>query len=170
MSALLLADAKEHLNVTITLSDAELQQLIDACEKAIAHWTGPLEPTTKTKRVAGGSSLFLPPPVISLTSVTPVLPGAVAMDLAGFDIDPETGQVTNYSSLPLYADRYIVVYQAGYTTLPDDLMLAVKELLRHVYSSSQRKPGSTPSQVVSPYFLPNFVETLIEPYRGTGFA
>jgi len=173
VSALSLDEAKAHLNITADVDDSELQAFIDAAERAIAHYTGPLEPTTRTIRVPGGQALVLPVPVISLTTVTPILPGATALDLSGFDIDPISGVVTNYTALPLSAREYIVTYVAGWSDVPDDLLLAVKVLLRHFWSSQRgggQRPGRTPEPAAVPYALPYFVLTLIEPYQRPGIA
>jgi len=164
MSVLSLADAKTHLNITVGDYDAELLSLIAACEKRIAAEVGPLSPTATTSRVRGrGWDLPLPvTPVISLTSVTPV--GGVAMDLSSLYVEPKSGVVefdSGFGYFPAY--RYTVVYQAGRTTCPDNLLTAVKELVRLTWAGTQRggsrRPGSAPSDGYS-NTLPNVGDEL----------
>ena len=179
MSAVSLPDVKAHLGIEKDDDDTELQAILDAAEAAIAHRVGPLAPTTVTVRVPGATGpLSLPVrPVISLTSVTPSYGGA--LDVTRLDVDPVTGLVAYqgyYSSFVSYFPMawYSVVYQAGFTTLPADLVLAVKELVRHLWSP-QRGPGRVPGPAVdlqppAGYALPNRVLELLAPYQQTTFA
>jgi hypothetical protein len=83
-----------------------------------------------------------------------------------------------------------VVYQAGwqvgadpeadgYVALPADLVLAAKEMVRHLWltqrGSGVQRPGSRPSDTLSntlpgaAYTLPFRVEQLLAPYIRAGF-
>jgi len=143
MSVLSLPLAKDHLNVSgtpTTLGDTELQAIIDSAEAAIAQKCGPLASTATTSRVRGDGveRLVLPvPPVISLTSVTPV--GGTALTLG--DLMVTAGGVVEYVNGGSFGSRwYDVVYAAGRTACPADLLWAVKELVRHL-AETQRGPG-----------------------------
>jgi hypothetical protein len=179
MSVLSLDDAKTHLNVTTSANDAELTSIIDAAEAAITARVGPLEPTVVTARVPGGSSLVLPViPAISLTSITPYGGTALTLD-ASYYLDVEAGTVT-YAMHYLFGYTYYdVVYVAGRTTCPPDLLLAVKELVRHLWKTQRggmQLPGSQPSDALSTtlpgsaYTFPIRVEQLIAPHERLGFA
>lgn len=176
MSVLTLAKAKTHLNIGTSAHDVELQDIIDAAEAAIAEKCGPLEPVAKSERVVGcGSSLLLRhTPVVELTSVTPV--GGTAYDVALFYVDPTAGVVTWASGRGTFASSpgYDVVYQAGRSSVPADLLLGVKEHVRHLWESQrgpQRRPGSTTSDAASntlpgaAYLFPFRVEQLLAPHR-----
>lgn len=164
MSVLSVAQAKEHLNITSSDFDAELSGIIDACEDRIAADVGPLSPVATTSRVRGRSwDLTLPvTPVISLTSVTPV--GGTAMDVSTLYVEPKSGVLefdSGFGYFPAY--RYTVVYQAGRSSCPDNLLMAVKELVRLTWGGSQRggskRPGSAPSDGYS-NTIPNVGEEL----------
>lgn len=179
MSVLTLAQAKAHLNVTGGQQDVEVQSMIAAAEAAIAKRCGPLSSTSTTVRVAGGSpELVLPvTPAVSLTSVTPV--DGSALTLSDLYLDTGAGLVTYNSGAGFSSRLYDVVYNAGRTTVPDDLLMAVKELVRHMWATQRgptRRPGSTPSEAVAntvpgaAYALPFRVSELIAPHLQHGFA
>lgn len=170
MSALSLADAKTHLNITGTDDDTELQSFIDAAEAVIALRCGPLASTATTSRVEGGSVLILPvSPAISLTSVTPV--GGSALSLTGISLAAERGVVSYDSGSAFSARLYDVVYDAGRSSVPADLMLAVKELVRHMWATQRgNQPafaGALPDDEgelvtnTATYLFPRRVEQLI---------
>lgn len=180
MSVLKLTDAKTHLNMTQAVNDGELQGMIDAAEDAIAKKVGPLEQVTVTKRISGGSALVLPVlPAVSLTSITPSLPLAGPdVSLADVYLDADAGVVMHvWSGFPSLA--YDVVYTAGRTDCPDDLLLAVKELVRHMWDSQRggaKRPGAQQSDALSntlpgsAYTFPIRVTELIAPHLRLGFA
>lgn len=178
MSVLTLAAAKTHLNITSTTHDTELGAFITAAEAAITVRCGPLESMAVTERVtvASGQLALSRPPVVSLVSVTPV--GGSALTLGDLYLDGRAGVVTgNVSSIP--SGDYDVTYNAGRVTCPDDLLLAVKELVRHLWDTQRgptRRPGSTASELTSntlpgaAYLLPFRVSELIAPHMQPGFA
>ena len=177
MSVLTLADAKIHLNITGTTSDTELQAVIDAAEAAIGQVVGSLTPTTITRRIPGASlTLVLPvTPVISLTSVTPV--GASAVTIGDLYLDTALGIVRyDLTQRPFPYPWYTVVYQAGWDTdtVPDDLLSAIKELVRHFWKTQRGtsgRPGSIESTEMSnklpgaAYSFPIRVSQLLAPHR-----
>lgn len=174
MSALSVPDALTHLNMTSGNHDGELTRMIDAAEAAIAKRVGPLEATAVTERVSGGrTSLVLNhPPFISLTSVTPV--GGTALTVGDLYLSP-AGIVTYAESDTCFGERsYDVAYSAGRATCPDDLLMAVKELVRHMWDTQRggaRRPGSTTSDAASntlpgaAYLFPFRVEQLLAPHE-----
>lgn len=180
MSVLLLAEAKTHLNWSSALNDAELQEMIDAAEAVLAKHVGPLTSVATTVRVYGGScALALPRlPAVSLTSVTPS-DGGSALTLGDLYLNPGAGTVTYNSGAYFSARYYTVVYNAGRATCPDDLLMAVKELVRHMWMTQRggsRRPGSAASDATAntvpgaAYMLPFRVTELITPHLQRGFA
>lgn len=168
MSVLLLADAKAYLGIPAATAthDAELQEFIDAAEAAIGDRVGPLAPEARTARVvAVGGTLMLPAaPVSTLTSVTPV-DGSTSLVLDDLYLDVPAGLVTGV--LP---GEYTVSFIAGRSTVPASLLLATKELLRHLWRT-QRGPGGS-SDAPSPgmsFAMPNRVLELIGPHLSVGF-
>lgn len=171
MSTVTLADAKLYLGITGTASDVELQTFIDTAEAMIGKRCGPIAATATTSRVRGGGyALPLPvTPAISLTSVTPA--DGAALTLADLYIDQGAGVVTYNSGASFPVRYYTVVYSAGRTTCPADLLTAVKELLRHLWDT-QRGPRNPRVEPVpgAAHSLPYRVTELIAPHIQPGFA
>lgn len=175
MSVLTLPQAKEHLNISGNANDAELTAMIAAAEAAIGQRCGPLASTATTVRVKGGGALVLPvTPALSLTSVTPV--GGTALTIS--DLHVTSGGLVTYNSGAGFSSLYYdVVYNAGRTTCPDDLLMAVKELVRHMWRTQRgptRRPGSEPSDATAntvpgaAYMLPFRVSELLAPHLLVG--
>lgn len=173
MSVLSLPAAQAHLSLNSGQYDNELQAMIDAAEAVIARRCGPLTSTATTARVRGASvGLTLPTaPAISLTSVTPV--GGTAISLSDVYLNVGAGRVTYNSGAVFSSCFYDVVYAAGRSPCPADLLLAVKELVRHMWQTRRgptRRPGSEPSEATSntvpgaAYILPFRVSELIAPH------
>lgn len=182
MSVLSLAEAKQHLNITNTANDDEVVAFRDAAEAFITRRIGPLEPTVVTRRVVRyGNSLVLPVvPVLSLTSVSPDYGSPVTVGDLRFDAD---SGVVSYTAATATFGRYLytVVYTAGWPDgqLPADLLMAVKELLRHLWTSQRGsgvRPGSRPPEGAAntlpgaSYLLPIRVEQLLANYQLPGIA
>jgi len=177
-SVLDLASAKAYLNITAGTFDAELQAVIDAAEAALAQHVGALQPTALTDRVEGGDvALVLPTaPVVGLTSVTGVSGSTVT--IGDLYVNQGAGVVTYNSGISFAERYYTVVYNAGRATCPDDLLLAVKELVRHIWETQRGsgRPGSRSSEMLSntlpgfAYTFPFRVSELIAPHLQPGFA
>lgn len=172
MSAVSLADVKTHLNMTTTANDTELQRFIDVAETAIGHWVGPLTPTAVTEKLnGGGTSLVLRYPAVSLTSIA--YADGTASTLSDYDLDTATGIVYwNFGTagrFPGSSRNVTVTYQAGFTSLPADLVHAVKELVRHLWETQRpNKPGRTSGDEFVPGSLDTYpprVQGLLAPYR-----
>lgn len=179
MSVLPIATARAHLNITGIAHDTKLESVIDAAEAVIAQRCGPLVSTATTVRIAGGGSALVLPvtPALSLTTVTPV--DGTALTLGDLYLDTGAGIVTYNSGSSFSARYYTVVYAAGRTSVPSDLLMAIQELVRHMWETQRgptRRPGSTASDATSntvpgaAYLLPFRVSELIAPHVQFGFA
>lgn len=181
MSALSLAEAKTHLNMTGDAQDEELESTIAAAEAAIVALIGPLEPVSATDYISthGLDSFGLRLlPVLSLTSITPA--GGTAMNLTDVRVEHDSGLVSFIGGRGSWtASEYTVVYQAGRDPVPADLLMAVRELVRHFWSTQRgptRRPGASPSDALAntipgaAYALPIRVSQLLAPYQTFGFA
>lgn len=173
MSALDLAAARSHLNITAETHDAEITTTIEAAEGAIASLCGPLEPVTRTERVRGGrpALTLLVTPVVTLTSVTALDGTTLTVD--DLFVSPHAGRVTRTDGSLFSAAFYDVVYSCGRTECPPGLLLAVKEMLRHLWDTQRggsRRPGSQQSEALSnslpgsAYTFPNRVTELMTPH------
>jgi hypothetical protein len=149
VGVLTLAEVKEHLNITTSANDTELQNFANRAEAAVAGRCGPLASTAVTTKVRGFSPVLRPhiTPILSLTSITPV--GGAALTLSLF-VTPEVGlrgpQVIEWLAPGgvFNAAWYDLVYNAGRSTLPDDLRLAALEGVRYYW---QTQLGETPASM-----------------------
>lgn len=178
MAVLSLTDAKIHLNITVATFDAELTAFIAAAESAIGKKVGPLEAVARTVRVRPvGRALIVRPPLATLTSVTDS--SGVALTVANLHFATASGVITYSDGQSFTARWYDVVHTHGWASCPSDLVLAVKELVRHLFDTQRgpaRRPGSTASDTVAntvpgaPYVFPFRVTQLLAPYVLPGSA
>lgn len=151
MSVITLAEAKEHLILEAGTTDAKVQRVLDAAERAVAEKCGPLTSVATTERVNGGGTglVVKATPMVSLTSVTPV--GGSAYDVTQMSTDLAAGVIEWTSGAHFTTGRYDVVYQAGRSSLPEDLRLGILELVRHKWDT-QRGGGTRPGPRTSDSF------------------
>jgi hypothetical protein len=172
VSVLSLADAKTHINVTGTAQDTEISAFIARAERAIAERVGPLEPEARTVRVTPtNSTLLVPSPAVSITSVTDS--EGVALTVA--DLHLERAGLITYDDGRTFSSRwYDVVYLHGRSSCPADLVLAVAEMVRHLWDTQRGRStpgGPRASEMTSntipgaAYLLPFRVAELIAPHR-----
>lgn len=170
-SVLPLEEAKKYLGIPDAAGthDVELQAIIDSAEAALEQRVGPLRSQTRTDRVRGGRALsLLTSPAITLTSVVEVAGTSVPVD--DLSLNGAAGVVTSIFGGTFPAYEYDVTYTAGRASCPPDLMLALKELVRHLWRT-QRGPGGTgdaPTPGMS-FAMPNRVLELIGPHLSVGF-
>jgi len=174
VSALTLAQAKTHLNITSATYDAELQTFIDTAESVVSAYCGPLSSSAATYRVrATGDTLVLPvAPILSVTSVTPVYPtGAAALTMTDLWTDTDAAIVRYVSGQWFGVGWYDVAATVGRSSVPPDLLMAIKEELRHLWKtqrgSALGRPGSSPEDNPDGggYLVPYHVMEMLAPYR-----
>lgn len=172
MSALSLDEAKAYLNIQSSNSDAKLQATIDAAEAALGQRVGPIGSTTVTRRLQGCCSVLNLPitPVISLTSVTPYQ--GTALTVTDLYVDKVTGLVTFNNLVGFPSLYYDVVYEAGRSPVPGDLIEAIRALVEHMWQPA-RGPRSTSGDTSgnlpgAAHALPYRVQELIAPYVQVG--
>jgi hypothetical protein len=173
VSVVSLADAKAFLNQTTSTNDDEVQMFLDRAERILARRVGPLGTETVTDEVhTGPGPLVLRRyPVVGVTSATSY--GATVTDL---DLDTDAGVL--YGTFGSTSRAVRVTYTAGRESLPEDLELAVLELVKHLWESQRGNsaatpPGSYPGEDVQPaagYLLPYRVQSLIEPFLSPAVA
>ena len=171
MSALTLDAAKAHLNINSSTNDTELQTVIDSAEAQISQTVGPLTPVARDDMVTGGVLLVLPvSPVVSLSSVATVGAAPEVVDVSGLLVDGPAGLVRALDGSRFCAALYRVTYQAGWASVPADLLFAVKEQVRHLWQTQRggiRVPEAGGELVQVGYAMPNRVLELIAPYRNS---
>lgn len=147
---------------------ATVADFIAAAEEQLTSKVGPLEPATVTeKRWANGigTLVLTETPVISLTSLTPVLLGMPVVPMELLEVDERSGVVERIDCLPL-CGRWTVVYQAGFATLPMTVKTAGLDLIMHWWRQSQSHSSATYGETTVTDFsdLPNAVMNKLRPY------
>lgn len=179
MSLLTLDEAKAQLDITTTTHDVELQAYIDSLTSVIEGIVGPVENRSVTEDIEGcGRTLaLLHTPVVSLTSLTPVLATGLPVDVAGLHVDGKTGIIRRTDGTPFAGGPWTAVYTAGRGAVPPTINLAARILLQHLWRTqygASRGLGSIGGgddyDVTQPvpgfgYAVPNRVLELLQPYK-----
>lgn len=165
-----LADAKNMLNITSTNLDEEIRDYIFAVTDVIEGKIGAVIPRTVVEQVQSyGSALAVSvTPVISVTSLTPVLVGGYPFTTVGLVVDSLSGIIRRADRGTFLGDVYLATYQAGRPgPIPAAISMAARIILKHLWQV-QRGTGraATDPGADSPgYLIPNRAETLLEPYK-----
>lgn len=161
--------------------DADIIAYVQAATPLIEHMTGRLRPASLTRRFNGGkSALLLTDPIESAASVTQVTEDETA--ITDYVVDPESRIL--YAGTRSAPRRFrdgiqniAVTYTTGYTTIPQALQLATRELVRHMVQVGKQAARATPVANAQPndaapmgFILPKRVIELCAPYRNGGFA
>ncbi|MEV0779178.1 head-tail connector protein [Streptomyces sp. NPDC050428] len=176
MALLTLDEAKAQLDIDGTAEDVELQAYIDALTAPIERHVGPIENRPVTEQIdSRGSRLALSQvPAVSLTSITPVLNGGLAIDVTGLALDGDTGVLWRRDGQCFYGGPWTVVYTAGRGAVPPTINLAARILLQHLwrtqYGAARGGGGADDYAVTEPipgfgYAIPNRVLELLEGFK-----
>lgn len=179
MALVTLAEAKAQLDIDSGTSDIELQVYIDALTAAIERHVGPVENRAVTETIAkGGAALCLSQlPVVSLTSLAPILTAGTAVQVSDVAVDAATGIVRRKDGGRFCGGPWTATYTAGRGTVPPTIKLAALILLQHLWRTqygASRGVGSVGGgddiSVNEPiagwgYAIPNRVLQLLEPYK-----
>jgi hypothetical protein len=169
-----LADAKAQLGIATgtTTYDADIELYVEAATPIVEAITGPMVQASRTFTLNGGSSVLALP--VKFTSVTSVTVGGVAT--TSYDADPLSGLI--YSETGAFASgiqNVVVVVAVGSATIPSNVKLAARELVRHWWQTSRQanRPG-TAEQVAQqplPLGVSRRIGELLAPNAGlAGFA
>ena len=172
-SVLPLDQAKQHLNISGSTSDAELQATIDAAEARLSQEVGALRPADRTDRVlrsGDGTFLLLPTaPASNLTAVVSADEAATALDLSMLVLDGNAGTISYADGWSVFrSPAYMATYSAGWADVPADLLYAIRELVRHLWQTQRGMPLLSDGPVDMPpagFALPNRVLEMIAPHR-----
>lgn len=180
MALLSLAEAKDQLNITGDANDAVLEAYIAGVTTAIEAHVGPVEARTvrethETPTYGARVLVLTQSPVISLTSVTPVLTAGTEYAVSSLALDSTTGAVQRLDGGRLYGPLS-VLYIAGRSEVPPTINLAARLMLQHLWRTrrgSARGPviaGGDDYDVNEPvagwgYAIPNRVLELLASYK-----
>ncbi|MGW0169556.1 head-tail connector protein [Streptomyces sp. NPDC003343] len=180
MALLTLDDAKAQLNITSGNDDTEIQAYIEAVTPVIEEYVGPVEAreVVENQNAGGGRRVLVlrTTPVLSLTSVQPLLTGGASYPVDGLVPDLGTGEVFRRDG-GVFRGLLQVTYQAGRAgDVPATINLAARILVQHLWRTqrparSAGLPGGGDDYSVSEpvpgfgYAVPNRVLELLAPYR-----
>ncbi|MGP4048779.1 head-tail connector protein [Streptomyces sp. 2A115] len=179
MALLTLAEAKAQLDIDTATHDTELQVYVEALTAAIERHVGPVESRAVTETTtAGGAMLCLSHiPVVTLTSLVPVLTDGTAVTVSDVAVDSATGILRRKDGACFSGGPWTATYTAGRGTVPATIKLAALILLQHLwrtqYGASRGLSGVgggddfSVNEPVSGwgYAIPNRVLQLLEPYK-----
>ncbi|MFF3128510.1 head-tail connector protein [Streptomyces sp. NPDC057908] len=176
MALLTLEEAKQQLDIETTANDTELQAYIESLTAPIERHVGPIENRLVTEQLdSRGSRLALSQvPAVSLTSITPVLAGGLAINVAALVLDGDTGVLWRRDGQFFYGGPWSVTYTAGRGTVPPTINLAARMLLQHLwrtqYGAARGGGGADDYSVTEPipgfgYAIPNRVLELLEAFK-----
>lgn len=139
-----LAEAKQQVNIEGDRHDTELAYYVQAATAPVEDVVGPVLPRDVTEIQPGGRVLVLNrPPVLSLTSLTPVLTGGVGYAITDLDVDAETGIVRRLDG-GVFAGPLRVVYVAGRDEVPPHIGLAARIIVGHMWETQRVSATSRP--------------------------
>ena len=170
-----LAEAKTHLNIRDSSTDAELTTFVTVSsdlveEKANRTWRD----TSVVEYHTGGTNelLLYRSPVKTITSI---VDQGTTIPSTEYRLIPETGRVIrNYVPFVGLAGEVVVTYTAGITTVPELVKHATREVLRHLWQTQRgsqggRSPLAGDDYVASSGFsVPNRVAELIDGLSAPG--
>jgi hypothetical protein len=167
-----LADAKAHLNLTGVEFDEELRAFIEAVTPVVEDVVGPVVARTYTEVHSGGPFLVLGySPVISLTSLAPVLTNGITYEVADLDVDTEVGVVRRLDG-GRFCGPLRAVYKAGRPIVPANISQGAKEVIRHMWETQRGHSGARPGfgeeefvTTGSGYTVPRRVMELLAPHK-----
>jgi hypothetical protein len=139
-----LADLKAYLNVTVTTDDVLLQRLITSCSGFMQAWMNrviAISTYTETRDGTDGTRLYMRNyPITAVTSVS--------IDQIAIASSPNSGQqgfYFNYDTVMLNGYTFnrgqsnvVIVYSAGYATVPFELAQACIEMVAKRYVERTR--------------------------------
>jgi hypothetical protein len=173
-----LDDAKQHLNITGTTNDAELEVYIAAVTEAIEAYIGPVGRRTITETVSPSSGVLLlsTVPVLSLTSVMPY--ASAPLTVSTLTVNKTAGIIYPGAYSGFWAVSYDVVYLVGRASVPASVNTAGRLVLQRLWET-QRGGTTSPARIIGglgseeigaetaafSYVKSYGVRELLDPYR-----
>jgi hypothetical protein len=173
-----LRDAKQQLNLSLTSTthDEELRGFIAATTDAVEFLIGPVVVRSYSERIAGDRPMLVlsHTPVVSLTSVAPLLTGGTTYLAADVDVDAESGVVQLLSGGWFTNGPWRVTYKAGRAVISGGIRLASLIIIQHMWrtqrggqSTVRARSGDDYSEPIPGlgYSIPNRAMELLQRYR-----
>jgi len=178
-----LTEAKNHLTISGTGSDAELMDFLQRASAGVEQYTGcSWRRATVVETYDGGKTAIVlrQAPILSITTVTEsgaTLPASNYFTDANAGLlvrGSQTAPMTWLNGLQNVTVTYVVGPPGG--VVPDDVIQGTLELLGHLWetqrggSNRPRQVGTDSSPSGTGYSYPNRVRELLDPYVVPGIA
>lgn len=173
-----LRDAKQQLNLplTSTTHDEELRGFIAATTDAVEFLIGPVVVRTYSELIDGDRPMIVlsHTPVVSVTSITPVLTGGTAYLSSEVDVDADTGVVQLLAGGWFTGGPWRATYKAGRSVISGGVRLASLIIIQHMWrtqrggqSSVRSRSGDDYSEPIPGlgYSIPNRAMELLQRFR-----
>lgn len=141
-----LDEAKLQLNIAVsnTEHDTELQAFVDAAITAVERYTG-LVGLTRTisgerHQTPHTSKLWLLRKPVQLVMSVERVDGSQTWDVANIDVDADTGLLRVVDG-PMFSGLLQITYEAGHMDVPDNLNLATRVVVQHLWSTQRGAMG-----------------------------
>jgi hypothetical protein len=155
------ANVKSFLDIQTTTWDTVIGTLVTSCSVWIENYCGGIRFKNSLSNVTeyhdgdpfeeGATSIFLKNiPVVSVASIASSSGSLSSPTWTNYDasndyiVNNYTGEV-KFFALPVGSQNIKVVYQGGYTTIPEDLQLACLELVARVFNKRKSYGASNES-------------------------
>lgn len=176
-----LSDAKAVLNISTTTSDSKIRDLIESTTAAVEFIVGAIVRRTVAERYdCNGQFSYLVArtvPVLSLTSIAPIINGGIIYAVGDFDVEAETGIMQHKNGRVLVGPLRLT-YVVGRTIVPAAIRDAGRDILKHLWSVqtgphglprlNEPVDGGSTMVLGLGYALPNRALQLLQPYQRAG--
>ena len=179
MAAADLASVKDHLRISVTTYDAQLQMFLNGVTTAIEAEVGPLTIRSFVEHISTRAFALVLSyrPVVSIVSINPDLTTWPSYGPADVAFDGPAGSVWR-TDLGTLAGNWTVTYTAGNATVGDDVKLAQLLVVQDLWEATRggtRRPGmgaSDPADSMNTYEMRRRVREILRgpALGGSGIA
>lgn len=179
-----LADVKTYSGISSTNSDTEIAYLIPKISELAKNYCGrtfiDYFEDPKVEYFSGGTDKLLPVelPIVNITSFEQSIDYGKTYSVLenyvdyAYNKDTETLDSITTSTFPRLLNGYRLTYTAGYEFVPEDLKLALMDLVSYYMRAdmavkSTRSPGANTTQIeyVMNATLPSHIRRVLDGYR-----
>ncbi len=146
-AAIGIADADTSKDAVLATIGASVALMV--ARECLVAAPGIVEPTLRAETISETWRLtacrdFLIPARRFASSITSVTVDGVSLDLSNVEIDPTNGfiyRLSNDVRTIWGLGKIVVVYVAGFSTVPADLKTAAKKMVSDIYTTASRDPN-----------------------------
>lgn len=139
-----LQEVKDHLRKTTPADDGAITSFMLAATPIVESYVGPVVDQTITERHSGTPIFLHKPPVLTLVSVVAVYTGGTSWAVADLIVDKPSGLVERANGHGLCGGPWDVTYTAGRTTVAENIKLAFKIIVSHMWETQRGQMPALP--------------------------